>query len=116
MKRLVALGLVGAVLVSLTGCGGPDSLMKELVSHLNVYAETIEKKDSPERQQAAFDRVRTTLEKIDKLKLSTDEQQKLLKRYESDLRRVKDRIDSALKNQAAEGGPVPPNVLEGFFN
>jgi hypothetical protein len=115
MKRFVALSLVGVVLVFAGGCSGPDGLMKELIAHLNVYAETIEKKDTPERQQAAFDRVRTTAEKIEKLKLSKEDQEKLLKKHESDLKKVKDRIDAALKAQALEGGPTPPNVLEGFF-
>ena len=68
MKRIVAFGLVGVLLVSASGCGGPDSLMKELIANLNAFAETLEKKESKERQQAAADRVRGTVEKLDKLK------------------------------------------------
>ena len=115
MKRFVALGLVGVVLVSVAGCGGPDGLMKELIANLNLYAETIEKKDSPERQEAAANRVRATLDKIEKLNLSKDDREKLVKKHDSDLQKVTNRIDAALKNQALEGGPQPPNVLEGFF-
>lgn len=115
MKRFVALGLVGVVMLSATGCGGPDGQMKELLANLNLYAETIENKESPERQDAARARVRTSAEKIKKLNLSKEDQEKLLKRYESELRRVKDRLDAALKNQALEGGSAPPNPLDGFF-
>lgn len=116
MKRFVALALVAVVLVSVAGCGGPDGLMKELLVNLNVYAETIEKKDPPERQEAARDRVLATVEKFKKLNLSKEDQDKLLKKHESDLRKVNERIDSALKNQALEtGGSAPPNVLDGFF-
>jgi hypothetical protein len=113
MKRFVALGLVGAVLVSVAGCGGPDLVVKELIANANVYADTLEKKDPRERQEAAFERVRTSLEKFDKL--SKDEQERAVKRNEQDLRKVKDRIDAALKNQALEGATVAPNPLDGFF-
>ena len=113
MKRLVASGLVGVILASVAGCGGPDLAVKELIANANVYAETIEKKDPRERQDAAFERVRSSLDKFDKL--SKDEQERAVKRNESDLRRVKDRIDAALKNQALEGGAVAPNPLDGFI-
>jgi hypothetical protein len=112
MKRLVASGLC-VVLVSVAGCGGPDLVVKELIANANVYAETIEKKDPRERQEAAFERVRSSLDKFDKL--SKDEQERAVKRNEQDLRRVKDRIDAALKNQALEGGAVAPNPLDGFI-
>ncbi|MBN9118042.1 MAG: hypothetical protein J0I06_02555 [Planctomycetes bacterium] len=115
MKRLVALGLMGVVLASVAGCGGPDGLMKELIANLNLYAETIEKKDSPERQEAARDRVLASVEKIKKLHLSDEDLNKLLKRHESDLERVKSRLDAALKSQALEGGQTPPNILEGVL-
>jgi hypothetical protein len=113
MKRFVALGFVGAVLLSITGCGGPDVVMKELITHLNVYAETIEKKDPPERQRAAFDRGRTTLDKF--LKLSREEQDRMVKKYDSELRKARDRFDAARKAQVLEGGTEPPDVLEGVF-
>lgn len=112
MKRLVALGLC-VILASVAGCGGPDLVVKELIANANVYAETIEKKDPRERQDAAFERVRASLDKFDKL--NKDEQERAVKRNESDLRKAKERIDAALKNQALEGGTVLPNPLDGFF-
>jgi hypothetical protein len=113
MKRLVASGLVGLVLASVAGCGGPDLVVKELIANANLYAETLEKHDSRDRQDAAFERVRSSLDKFDKL--SRDEQEKAVKRNEQDLRRTKERIDAALKNQALEGGAVAANPLDGFF-
>lgn len=115
MKRLVAFGLMSIVLVCAPGCGGPDTLMKEFLANLNLFAETLEKKEPPERQQAALERVRTTVEKIDKLKLSAEDKEKLLKRYESDLKKAKERIDTAIKNQLLEGGAIPQNPLDGFL-
>ncbi|MBM3979625.1 MAG: hypothetical protein FJ304_04960 [Planctomycetes bacterium] len=115
MKRIVAGAVVCAVLLCATGCGGPDSLIRELIVNLNAYAETVEKKEPPDKQLAARDRARATAEKIDKLKLSKEDQEKLLKKHEAALRKVFDRIQAAHKNQAMEGGAVPPDVLDGFF-
>ena len=70
MNRSAALGIVGALLLTATGCSGPDAVMREFVINLNALAESIEKKEPIARQQAASDRVRATIDKIDKLKLS----------------------------------------------
>jgi hypothetical protein len=116
MKRIVALGAVGVLLLSAAGCGGPDNLMKEFIANLNAYAETIEKKESQERQQAAADRVNATIEKLDKLKLSEEQYQKLLKKYESELNAATERVKKAQLAQELEGRPgvTPPNPLPGF--
>ena len=118
MKRTVAFGLVAALLVSVTGCGGPDSLMKELIVNLNVCAEVIEKKESKEKLQAAIERANATAEKINKLKLSKEQQDALLAKHESDLKKVKDRLEAAQKARKLEGGPdddLPPIVVDGFI-
>lgn len=113
MKRFVALGVVGLVLVWVAGCGGPDLAVKELIANANVYADTIEKKDPRDRQAAALERVRASLEKFEKL--SADERERAIKKNESDLRKARDRIDAALKNQALEGGATAPNPLDRLF-
>ncbi len=118
MKRIVAFGLVAALLVSATGCGSPDSLMKELIVNLNVCAEVIEKKESREKFEAARERVNATAEKINKLKLSKEQQDALLAKHESDLKKVKDRLEAAQKARKLEGGPdddLPPIVVDGFI-
>ncbi len=58
MQRTLLLGFVGVVLTAAAGCGGPDVATKELLAALGQYSETIEKKESPDRQRAAFDRGR----------------------------------------------------------
>jgi hypothetical protein len=115
MKRIVALGLVCALLVSASGCGGSDVLMKELIASANAYAETIEKKESGDRQSAARDRVLNTREKIEKLPNFAEDKQKLQARYESDLKTAKERLDAALKNLVLENGTPQPNPLDGFL-
>ena len=84
MKRLVALGVVGVVLLTATGCGGPDAVMREFIVHLNAYADTLEKKESRDKQTAALERIKATTEKMDKLKLSKDEQDKLFAKHDAD--------------------------------
>jgi hypothetical protein len=110
MKRLVALSLAGVVLVCAPGCGGPDALMKEFLANLNLYAETLEKKESPERQRAAEERVYATVEKINKL--GPAEQERLVAKYDEDLKKVTARIQKAQKEQLLEGGAVPPNPAD----
>jgi hypothetical protein len=106
MKRFVALALVAISLVALPGCGGPDAVMKELVANLNRWAEVVKKGESIERQQAAADRVRNTLEKLDRMKLSPEEREKLFAKYEAELNEAGERLDDAMAQQAAAGGPV----------
>ncbi len=116
MKRFVAFGLVGVLLLCATGCGGPDALMKEFIVNLNVYAETLEKKESREKQAGALERIKTTIEKMDKLKLSKDEQDKLLAKYDAEFKRAKERIEAAQKTLVMEGGTAPdtPDLFGGF--
>jgi hypothetical protein len=113
MKRTLALSLVGLFLVSAPGCGGRDALMKEALAHLNAYAETLEKKEPPERQLATLDRFRSTAEKLEKYPEA--EKEDLRKRYEAELKRVRERIDAAFKNQILEGGTPPPNPVDTFL-
>jgi hypothetical protein len=113
MKRAVAFGLVALVLVTAPGCGGKDALMKEALAHLNAYAETIEKKESLDRQLGTLDRFRSVAEKLDKY--PEPEKEELRKRYESDLKRVRDRIDAAFKNQVLEGGSPQANPVDSLL-
>lgn len=114
MKRSAAFGAVGALLLCVTGCGGPDALMREFIANLNVYAETLEKRESREKQQAALDRIKATVEKIDRLKLSKEDQDKLLARYDAEFKRAKERVEAAQKAVAMEGGdPAAPDNLFG---
>ena len=70
MKRIVVFGVLTVVLVSVSGCGGAEALMKELLANLNTCADLIEKKESKEKILAAMERANLTAEKINKLKMS----------------------------------------------
>ncbi|MBY0459564.1 MAG: hypothetical protein K2V38_19765 [Gemmataceae bacterium] len=113
MKRLLALGLACVLVLSASGCGGPDSLMREFIINLNAYADTLEKRESRERQAAALDRIRLTAEKLDKAKLSKDDQDKLFAKYESQLKDARTRVETAQKAYLLEGGQ-PADVPDVF--
>ena len=103
MKRIVAFGLVGVLLLSATGCGSPDALMKELIVNLNLCAEVVEKKESKEKLQGAIERVNATADKLNKLKLSEGQREELFKRHEDELKKVAARLEEAQKNRKLEG-------------
>lgn len=112
MKRLVALGVVGVVLLSATGCGGPDAVMREFIANLNAYADTLEKKESREKRQAAQERIKTTAEKLDKLKLSQEERDRLFDKHKADLTKAMERVEAAQKASLLDGGSDLPDVIQ----
>lgn len=113
MQRMLLLGFVGFALAAATGCGGPDVTTKELLAALGQYSEAIEKKESPDRQRAAFDRARTALEKFQKL--DKGKQDEMLKKYDADLQKARARFEAAKRQYVLEGGSEPLDVLEGAF-
>lgn len=117
MKRIVAFGLVALVLASVSGCGGPDLQMKELIANLNTCAELMEKKEPREKVLAAIERANATAEKLNKLKLSKEEQEELFKRHDDDLKKVAKRLDEAQKQWKLEGREdLPPIAIEKLTN
>lgn len=114
MKRLVALGVVGVLLLTAPGCGGPDALMREFVVNLNAYAETLEKNESRDKQAAALERIKATAEKMDKLKLSQEEKDKLFAKYEADFKQAKERVEAAQRARLLAGDTDTPDVFGGF--
>ena len=95
MKRYVAFGLVAVLLVSAPGCGGPDSAMKAVISDMNALADAIEKKQPEDKIKAAADRLKASSEKLEKMKLSDAEKEKLVKKYEKELMESTMRLLSA---------------------
>jgi hypothetical protein len=113
MKRIIAFSLVAFVLASASGCGGHDALVKQLILNLNLCADLIEKKEPKERVLQALDRANNTAEKINKLKLSKEEQDALFSRYDSELKAVAERLKAAQAKRKLEvGDDLPPIVLE----
>ncbi len=117
MKRIVAFGFVGVLLLSATGCGSPDALMKELIANLNLLAEVIEKKESKDKLQGAIERVNATADKINKLKLSDEQKAELFKKHDAELNKVKARLEEAQKNRKLEGtgDDIPPIAVDNFI-
>jgi hypothetical protein len=111
MKRIVALGLVAVVLLSASGCGGPDALMRELITNLNQVAELIERKEPKERIQLALDRANNTAEKINKLKMNREDQDALFKKYDDELKKVAERLKAAQTKRKLEVGDDFPIVV-----
>jgi hypothetical protein len=117
MKRIVAFGLVCVLLLTATGCGSPDALMKELIANLNVLADVIEKKESKDKVQAAIERVNATADKINRLQLREEQRADLFKRHEDELKKVATRLEEAQKKRILEGADddLPHIVVENFI-
>jgi hypothetical protein len=117
MKRAVVFGLVGAALLFAPGCASQDALMKEFIANLNLCAEMIEKKEPKEKVLAAIDRTSATVDKINKLKLSKEQLDALIQKYENELKRVNGRLEAAQKARKLEGtdDDLPPITSESFL-
>jgi hypothetical protein len=96
MKRFVAFGFVAVLMVSAPGCGGgADSLIKESISDMNDLSAALEKKESPEKIKAAAAKLKATTEKLKDLKLPKEEEEKLQKKYETDVKAAAERMMKA---------------------
>lgn len=111
MKRLVALGFVAVMLSFAAGCAGPDALVKELFLNLNQVADAIERKEPKDRILRAIDRANHTAEKINKLKLSKEEKDALLQKYDADMKAVTERLKAAQTKWKLEVGEDLPSVV-----
>jgi hypothetical protein len=116
MKRIVGLCLVAVVLAPASGCGGPDALVKELVFNLNQVADLIDRKESKDRVLRAVDRANATAEKINKMRLSKEEQDALFQRHDAELKAVAERLKAAQTKWKLEvGDDLPPIVLDDYI-
>jgi hypothetical protein len=116
MKRIVGLCLVAVVLASAAGCGGPDALVKELVFNLNSVADLIDRKESKDKILRAVDRANTTAEKINKLRLSKEEQDALFQKHDAELKAAAERLKAAQTKWKLEvGDDLPPIVLDDYI-
>jgi hypothetical protein len=113
MKRVIVFGAVGFVLVAVSGCGGPDSLMKEYISHMNDLAASVEKKEPADKQKAIADKMKAVGEKLEKLNLNEEQKKKLVEKHKADLEAASQRLAKAMFAQMAEGGPAGmPNLKD----
>jgi hypothetical protein len=101
MKRVLAVGFVGLVLASAGGCGNnPDGLMKKQIANMNALADSWEKGEPADRQQAILERIKATNERMEKLKLTEDQKKELGKKYDAELGQVMQRLFQAMMKQA----------------
>lgn len=111
MKRIVAFGLVGILLSSAAGCGGPDSQVERFVADLNAAADLMESDAPREKVERAISRANAAAERINKLKLSAGEQEALLARHDEELKAAVKRLADARSKWKGEG-ELPPIVIE----
>ncbi len=86
MNRFVVVGFIAVVLTTVSGCGknDPDSLTKESISQINDLASAIEKKESTDKIKSLAEKLKATQDKIQALKLSPEDQKKLMEKYQKE--------------------------------
>ena len=108
MKRSVVFGFVAVFLFSATGCGGggAEGLIKDSISDMNALADAIEKKESKDKIKAIAERLKATGEKMKNMKLSKDEDERLKKKYEEDMKKALGRLMAAAMKAGPELGDL----------
>ena len=97
MKRFVAFAVVGFVLTTVSGCGSKaERLTKDMITTMHDMADALEKKESPEKIKALAERFKKIGEEGKDLKLTKEEEEKLKKKYEGDIKAAAERLDKAM--------------------
>src|SRR5205814_2388141 len=96
MKRLVAFVLVGFVLSTVSGCGSKaENSIKDMISQMNDMSAALEKKESPDKIKAIGEKMKNTAQQLKDLKLPKEEEEKLQKKYEADMKAALERLMKA---------------------
>ena len=98
MRRVLALGLIGVVLATASGCGGQDGVMRDTVAGMNRLSESIEKGEPEARQKELSQKVKDGFEKFEKLRLSEEQKKALFEKYTDEIEKAATRLDKALKS------------------
>ena len=98
MRRVLALGLIGVVLATASGCGGPDNLMRDTIASMNRLSESIEKGEPEARQKELSQQVKDGFEKFEKLKLNEEQKKVLFEKYDGEMEAAAKRLGKALKS------------------
>jgi hypothetical protein len=96
MRRVLALGVIGVVLATASGCGGPDGVMRDVIGGMNRLAEAIEKGESKERQEELAQKVRDATARFDKLKQTEEQKKALVDKHAAELEKASKRLKAAL--------------------
>lgn len=113
MMRVMVVGGIGLLTLVASGCSGPDTLMREFLANLHLCADLIERKAPREKIQRAIERANASAEKLNKEKLTKEQQDDLFYRYDDQLQAVKKRLEEAQIKWKLEGGDeLPPLVID----
>lgn len=108
MRRVLALGLIGVVLATASGCGGPDTLMRDVVNDMNRLSESIEKGEPEARQKELSQQVKDGFEKFEKMKLNEEQKKALFDKYSDDMTKSALRLKKALESANSTFDPPSP--------
>ena len=98
MRRVLALGLIGVVLATAGGCGGPDAQVRAVVADMNRLSDAIEKNEPEARQKELAQRVQTGMSKFDQLKLTEEQKKALFDKHADEMAAASKRLAKALES------------------
>ncbi len=111
MIRFVITACVSTIcLFGLTGCGGPESLIKKQIGLINEQADAIEKKDAAKFQRT-LNEMKEVEQKIKDLNLSPEEKQRLKEKFKGDIEKAMKRLREAAEKDPEfmrKVDPTPP--------
>ncbi len=108
MKKVLATAAAFALLTGVSGCGSKgDSLMKEQISLLNQLADELEGSASQGKIDEISNKIAQNGRKLDELKLSQEDQKKLLEKHQEDWKKAKERFLAATMEAALSGKKIP---------
>jgi hypothetical protein len=115
MKRALALGFVGILMVCAPGCGNSeaDNAIKQTIDDMNALSDAVEKNEPADKIKAIAERMKANVEKSKGIKVTKSEDERLKKKYEKPLADAKARYQAAaMKNP--EGAMAAAAALAGF--
>lgn len=112
MKRFVAFGFVAVVLASATGCSsGAEGALKEMIADMNALSDAVEKKESPDKIKAAAQKMKASAEKLEKIKVTKSEDDRLKTKYEKDVNSAVERMMKAMMSNP-EAAPAVAEAMQ----
>jgi hypothetical protein len=105
MKKLVLVGMALVLPVVVAGCsGGADSLLKQQISIMNDIAANLETVKDDASADAAIakldkqvDQLTDNMKKMKELKLSPEEQKKLMEKHKTEIENAGKRMQAAMQ-------------------
>ena len=108
MRRVLALGLIGVVLATASGCSGPDGLMRDTIASMNRLSESIERGEPEARQKELSQQVKDRFEKFERLKLGEEQKKALFDKYADEIETASKRLGKAVQSSNSTFDPPSP--------